>query len=347
MYGMTHLTTRRGLWLLPLVLLTGCDLLVLNPAGDIAAQQGNLIVISTLLMLLIIVPVIILTFVFAWRYRKGNTEARYEPDWDHSTKLELLIWGAPLLIIIVLGVITWVSTHKLDPYRPLERIDAQTPLAADHQPMTVQVVSLDWKWLFIYPEQGIATVNELVTPVDTPIRFKLTSANVMNSFYIPALAGQIYTMAGMETQLNAVINRQGVFDGFSANYSGAGFSHMRFKYHAVSDEEFEAWVKSTRDNADSLDRTSYVELEKPSEREPVRRYGKLDPELFEAIVNRCVVPGTVCMKDMMVADANRIRIDAAVMNMSKNEAAARLALINDEVCSSTPNLMKNEDARAY
>src|SRR5690606_34992074 len=260
MYGMTHLTTRRGLWLLPLVLLTGCDLLVLNPAGDIAAQQGNLIVISTLLMLLIIVPVIILTFVFAWRYRKGNTEARYEPDWDHSTKLELLIWGAPLLIIIMLGVITWVSTHKLDPYRPLERIDAQTPLAADHQPMTVQVVSLDWKWLFIYPEQGIATVNELVTPVYTPIRFKLTSANVMNSFYIPALAGQIYTMAGMETQLNAVINRQGVFDGFSANYSGAGFSHMRFKYHAVSDEEFEAWVKSTRDNADSLDRTSYVEL---------------------------------------------------------------------------------------
>src|SRR5690606_4582616 len=159
---------------------------------------------------------------------------------------------------------------KLDPYRPLERIDAQTPLEADHQPMTVQVVSLDWKWLFIYPELGIATVNELVTPVDTPIRFKLTSSNVMNSFYIPALAGQIYTMAGMETQLKAVINKQGVFDGFSANYSGAGVSHMRFKYHAVSDEEFETWVKSMRENTDSLDRTSYVELEKPSEREPVR-----------------------------------------------------------------------------
>lgn len=344
---MTHLTTRRGLWLLPLILLTGCDLVVLNPAGDIANQQSNLIVISTMLMLLIIVPVIILTFVFAWRYRKGNTEARYEPEWDHSTKLELLIWGAPLLIIIVLGVITWVSTHKLDPYRPLERIDAERPLAANYQPMTVQVVSLDWKWLFIYPEQGIATVNELVTPVGAPIRFKLTSSNMMNSFYIPALAGQIYTMAGMETQLNAVINKQGVFDGFSANYSGAGFSDMGFKYHAVSDEEFEAWVKSTRGNVESLDRTSYVELEKQSEREPVRRYGKLDPELFEAIVNRCVAPGTVCMKDMMMADANRIRIDAAVMNMKKKEVAASLAVVNDEVCGSTPNLMKNEDARAY
>ncbi|MDQ7970409.1 MAG: ubiquinol oxidase subunit II [Oxalicibacterium faecigallinarum] len=346
---MTHLFTRRGLWLLPLVLLlSGCDLVLLNPSGDIAAQQGNLIIVSTLLMLIIIVPVIILTFVFAWRYRKGNTEAKYEPDWDHSTKLELLIWGAPLLIIIILGAITWVSTHKLDPYRPLDRIDASRPLPADHQPMTVQVVAMDWKWLFIYPEQGIATVNELVTPIDTPIRFKITASTVMNSFFIPAMAGQIYAMAGMETTLNAVMNKPGTYEGFSANYSGAGFSHMRFKYHAVSDEEFAAWVQKTKaENAESMDRTNYVELEKPSEREPVRRYGKLDAELFEAIVNRCVEPGTVCMKDMMAADANRLRVDVLARNLSKNEAAARLALINSEVCSSTPNLMKNEDARAY
>lgn len=323
-------------------------MVVLNPSGDIAAQQAHLIIVSTLLMLVIIVPVIILTFVFAWRYRQGNTEARYEPDWDHSTKLELLIWGAPLLIIIILGAITWVSTHKLDPYRPLDRIDAERALAPDHEPMIVQVVALDWKWLFIYPEQGIATVNELVTPVDTPIRFQITSSSAMNSFFIPAMAGQIYAMGGMQTTLNAVMNKPGTYEGFSANYSGAGFSHMRFKYHAVSDEEFAAFVQKTKaEHADSLDRTSYVELEKPSEREPVRRYGKLDKEVFDAVVNRCVEPGTVCMKDMMAADANRLRIDALARNMSKTEAAARLALINDEVCTSTPNLVKSDDARAY
>ncbi|HEX5538629.1 MAG TPA: cytochrome ubiquinol oxidase subunit II, partial [Methylophilaceae bacterium] len=148
--------------------------MVLNPAGDVAAQQGHLIVVSTLLMLLIIVPVIVLIIFFAWRYRKSNTAAKYEPDWDHSTQLELVIWGAPLLIIIALGLLTWISTHVLDPYRPLERLDANRPIAAATKPLTVEVVALDWKWLFIYPEQGIATVNELATPVDVPIRFKIT-----------------------------------------------------------------------------------------------------------------------------------------------------------------------------
>ncbi|MGN6704161.1 MAG: ubiquinol oxidase subunit II, partial [Burkholderiaceae bacterium] len=171
--------------------LAGCDTIVLNPAGDVAARQGHLIVASTLLMLLIIVPVIVLTLVFAWRYRKGNTKAPYTPDWDHSTHLELVIWGAPLLIIIALGLLTWISTHILDPYRPLQRLDANRPVAAGVEPLTVDVVALDWKWLFIYPDQGIATVNELVTPVDVPVRFKITASDVMNSFYIPALAGQI------------------------------------------------------------------------------------------------------------------------------------------------------------
>src|SRR5450830_362064 len=206
---MFSLKVRHGLALLPLTLLAGCNTVVLNPSGDIAIQQGNLIVISTLLMLLIIVPVIALTLLFAWRYRKNNTAAKYEPDWDHSTKLELIIWGAPLLIIIVLGLITWVSTHKLDPYRPLDRLDENRPIPAGTKVLEVQVVSLDWKWLFIYPEQGIATVNELVTPIDTPIRFKMTSSTVMNTFYIPTLAGMIYTMPGMETTLNAVLNKTG------------------------------------------------------------------------------------------------------------------------------------------
>ena len=189
--------------LLPLTLLAGCDWVVLNPSGDIASQQGQLIVVSTLLMLLIIVPVIALTILFAWRYRKSNTEAKYEPDWDHSTQLELVIWGAPLLIIIALGLITWISTHKLDPYRPLDRLDANRPISAAAEPLTIEVVALDWKWLFIYPEQGIATINELATPVDVPIRFKITASTVMNSFYIPASSTFriITTAASINTRL--------------------------------------------------------------------------------------------------------------------------------------------------
>ncbi len=161
---------RRGLFLAPLLWLAGCNTVVLNPSGDIAAQQAHLVVVSTLLMLLIIVPVMFLICLFAWRYRKSNTSAEYQPDWDHSTKLELLIWGAPLLIIIVLGLITWIYTHLLDPYRPLSRIDENRPVAVGVKPLEVQVVAMDWKWMFIYPEQGIATVNELVTPIDVPVR---------------------------------------------------------------------------------------------------------------------------------------------------------------------------------
>ncbi|MDB5769720.1 MAG: cyoA [Burkholderia sp.] len=310
---------RRGLFLLPFSLLAGCNTVVLNPSGDIAAQQGQLVIISTALMLLIIVPVIALVFIFAWRYRKNNTTAKYEPDWDHSTKLELLIWGAPLLIIIVLGLITWISTHKLDPYRPLERLDANRPISADTKPLVVQVVALDWKWLFIYPEQGIATVNELVTPVDVPVRFSLTASTVMNSFYIPALAGQIYAMPGMSTTLNAVINKPGEYEGFSANYSGAGFSHMRFKYHGVSAADFDSWVQRTKAGGGTLERADYLALEEPTEREPVRRYGAVAPNMYDAIVNRCVAEGTVCMKEIMHADANRTRTAISNKELQKDE----------------------------
>jgi cytochrome o ubiquinol oxidase subunit 2 len=292
----------------------------MNPSGDIAAQQAHLVLVSTLLMLLIIVPVIFLTLFFAWRYRKSNTSARYEPDWDHSTQLELIIWGAPLLIIIVLGLLTWISTHLLDPYRSLQRIDAQRPLAADAKPLEVQVVALDWKWLFIYPEQGIATVNELATPVDVPVRFKITASSYMNSFYIPALAGQIYAMPGMQTQLNAVINKPGEYEGFSANYSGAGFSHMRFKYYGMSDADFSAWVKKVKAGGE-LSRDGYLTLEKPSERDPVRYYGKVTPpNLFDSILNRCVAEGTVCMDKMMSADSGRNQSVIAAKNLKASEA---------------------------
>jgi cytochrome o ubiquinol oxidase subunit 2 len=296
---------RRGLLALPFVLLAGCNTVVLNPSGDIADQQAHLIIVSTLLMLLIIVPVIALVVFFAWRYRKGNTAAKYDPDWDHSTQLELVIWGAPLLIIIALGLITWISTHKLDPYRPLDRIDDNRPISQSAEPLTIEVVALDWKWLFIYPEQGIATVNELATPIDVPIRFKITASSVMNSFFIPALAGQIYAMPGMETQLNAVLNAPGEFDGFSANYSGAGFSHMRFKYHGMDVNDFDRWVAEAKSNGETLDRATYLQLEKPSEREPVRHFATVAPDLYSAILNRCVAPGTPCMNKTMAEDMKR------------------------------------------
>ena len=275
----------RGLISLPLLaVLAGCDAVVLKPAGDIAVQQRDLIIASTVLMLLVIVPVIILTLVFAWRYRQSNRDAQYEPEWSHSTQLELVIWSVPLLIIIALGALTWIGTHTLDPYRPIERLDASRTLADDTKTLQVQVVALDWKWLFIYPEYGVASVNELAAPVDVPIHFYITASSVMNSFFIPALAGQIYAMPGMETQLHAVINRAGDYEGFSANYSGAGFSDMHFRFAALASADFDAWIAALKQDGRTLDRSGYEQLAKPSTREPVRHYAQVAPGLYHDIV---------------------------------------------------------------
>ena len=259
------------------------------------------------LMLLIIVPVLALIVLFAWRYRATNTDARYEPDWDHSTALELVIWGFPLLIIICLGALTWMGTHLLDPYRPLDRIKEGQPVsmnaAAGVQPLVVDVVALDWKWLFIYPQYGVASVNDLAAPVDRPIDFHITASSVMNSFAIPALSGQIYAMPAMETRLHAVINTAGDYQGFSANYSGAGFSGMRFRFHGVSQAGFDAWVAKARAGGGQLGRGDYLDLEKPSENVPVRTYANVDPALFGAVLNLCVDPGKMCQNQMMAVDA--------------------------------------------
>lgn len=293
-------------------------MVVLNPSGDIAAQQRDLILLATALMLLIIVPVIALTLHFAWKYRASNpaTVAAYAPDWHHSTRLEILVWGAPLAIILVLGAVTWVTSHTLDPYRPLDRLGPHRPIPADTRPLEVEVVALDWKWLFIYPEQGVATVNELAAPIDRPIHFKITASSVMNSFYVPTLAGQIYAMPGMQTQLNAVINKPGVYEGLSSNYSGAGFSGMHFQFKGLSPADFDRWVAQAKASKPSLTRADYLALAQPSGDEPVRRYASVDPTLFLSVVNRCAAPGQVC-KDQMkspmpsspmaVAMASRIR----------------------------------------
>ncbi|PXA97929.1 ubiquinol oxidase subunit II [Nostoc sp. 3335mG] len=306
----THRPIRRlarlSLALLSLPLIGGCShLVVLDPAGDVARQQGNLVLASTGLMLLIIIPVMALTVLFAWRYRAANKEARYEPEWDHSTQLELVIWAAPLLIIICLGALTWVGTHLLDPYRPLARTAPGKALAANDKPLEIQVVALDWKWLFIYPEQGVATVNELALPVDRQVRFRISSSSVMNSFYVPALAGQIYAMPGMETKLHAVLNNPGEYQGLSSNYSGAGFSHMRFKVTGLPADQFDAWVAGTKaqPQGGTLDRAGYLQLERPSEKEPARRFASVEPGLFDMVVNMCVDPRKMCMNEMMGIDA--------------------------------------------
>ena len=302
-----------------MALLSGCDTVVMSPSGDIAAQQAKLIVWATILMLIVVVPVIVLTLLFAWRYRASNKEATYTPDWDHSTNLELVIWAAPLAIIIALGALTWVSTHQLDPYRPLDRIDEGRPVPEGVEPLIVEVVAMDWKWLFFYPEQGIAVVNQLAAPVDRPIKFKITATTMMNSFYIPALAGQIYAMGGMETQLHAVINEAGSYDGFSANYSGAGFNGMRFKFLGMPEIEFDEWVSKVKTDGDVLSRSVYTELAEPSEYNPVQYYREVAPELYDAILNRCVEPGTLCMKDMMKHHGNH-KSDAAAPDSANSTA---------------------------
>jgi cytochrome o ubiquinol oxidase subunit II len=294
----------RLLALLPLAAaLGGCNFIVLAPAGDIAAQQRDLVIISTVLMLLIVVPVMALTVLFAWRYRQSNKSARYEPEWDHSTKLELVIWSAPLLIIVCLGALTWMGTHLLDPYRSLGRIASDRPVDQAKAPLEVDVVALDWKWLFIYPDYGIATVNELAAPVDRPIDFRITASTVMNSLYIPALAGQIYAMPGMETKLHAVVNHAGTYKGFSANYSGAGFSGMHFAFQGLDDKGFDDWIAKAKTAGGTLGRSEYLKLERPSQNEPVRRYASVDGDLYRVILNMCVEAGKMCMNEMMAIDA--------------------------------------------
>ena len=288
--------------MVPLALLAGCNKAVLNPAGDVALQQRDIIYISTALMLLIIVPVMALIVVFAWRYRAGNKDATYDPSFHHSTSLELVIWSAPLAIIICLGALTWWSTHLLDPFRPLNRVSATKAIDKSVRPLTVQVVSLDWKWLFIYPEQGVATVNELVLPVDRPVRFDLTSTNMMNTFYAPTMAGMIYVMPGMRSTLHAVLNRPGTFDGLSANYSGAGFSNMRFKLYGVDAGGFDAWVARVKASPRALDTRTFLALERPSEKVPAMYFASAEAGLFDRAYQRCVRPGTTCMGEIMRHD---------------------------------------------
>lgn len=272
---------RAGRWfglaaLLPL--LTGCrNLELFNPMGSIAEQEMQLILVCTGLMLLVVIPVIILTLYFAWHYRESNKKATYAPNWSHSTAIEVVVWTIPCLIVVVLGVLIWKSTHALDPYRPIE---------SDTPALRVEVVSLNWKWLFIYPDHNVATVNELVMPVDTPVAFKLTSESMMNAFFVPQLGSMVYTMPAMQTRLHLIGHTPGTYAGMSSAYSGSGFSDMKFDARVVTAADFDQWLAQSRGTAVHLDQARLAELEKPTHGAPIQRFASVDAGLFDSILRR-------------------------------------------------------------
>lgn len=265
---------------------------VFNPQGVIAVAERNLIVTALSLMLIVVIPVFILLGTFVWRYRAGNTKAKYTPDWHSNVALEIIWWSIPSAIIITLAIITWNSTHALDPFKPLD---------SNVKPVTIEVVALDWKWLFIYPEQGIATVNFIEIPKNTPINFKITADAPMNSFWIPELGGQIYAMPGMSSQLHLMAGGEGSYAGSSANFSGNGFSGMKFTVKATSPEEFDQWVKTVRLSPASLTLSEYNELARQSENNPVAYYASVDSGLYGTIIKKFMAPVATSTPEMMSA----------------------------------------------
>jgi cytochrome o ubiquinol oxidase subunit 2 len=258
------------------LLLSGCNRGILDPVGPVAAAEKQILINSTAIMLAIIIPTMIATIAVAFWFRRGNAKAEYRPDWEYSGAIEMVVWAIPILTIALLGGIAWIGSHQLDPSRPLE---------SKAKPINVEVVSLDWKWLFIYPEQGIATVNQLVVPAGTPINFRLTSATVWNVFFVPQMGTMIYTMPRMATRLNLEADRQGVFPGRSAHFSGDGFPGMEFNVNSVTPQQFAAWVASARGSGGVLDGQSYAQLAKPSSYVKPMTYSNVAPGLFDSIVS--------------------------------------------------------------
>lgn len=264
-----------------LALLTGaCDLkqaAVLDPKGPIALAERNLLFDAFYVMMIVIVPIIILTLWFAWRYRASNTKAVYAPTWANSVRIDALTWLIPAVIVIAVAVLLWRSTHRLDPYRPLE---------SKEPPFDVQVVAQDWKWLFIYPEQGVAVVNQLVFPAGRPVSLRITSDTVMNSFYVPQLAGQIYAMAGMQTRLQMLADQPGKFVGRNSQYSGGGYSDQHFEVLAMAPADFDAWVARAKQGGARLDAATYPALAAKSRANPITYYSAVEPKLFDSIIDK-------------------------------------------------------------
>ena len=262
--------------------LAGCHAAVLDPRGLVGIAEKTILIDSLAIMLAIVVPTIAATFAFAWWFRASNSRARRLPDFTYSGQLELIVWAIPVLVIGLLGGVAWIGSHELDPAQKL---------VSDAKPLEVQGVSLDWKWLFIYPNERVASVNRLVVPAGVPVHFSLTSGSVMNAFFIPQLGSMIYTMNGMTTQLNLQADAPGDFLGLSSHYSGDGFPDMHFAVQAVPADRFAAWVESTRGAGPTLDAASYAELAKQSINVAPFTYGAADPAMFQQIVAQALPPG--------------------------------------------------------
>lgn len=271
-----------------ITLLSGCKMAILDPKGIIAADEKHLFIFAMLLMLVIVIPVIVLTFVIAWRYRASNTKAKYSPEFTHSTWLEITCWTVPCIIIAILATITWTSSHKLDPYRPLD---------VKGKPIIIQAVALDWKWLFIYPKEKIATVNYVQIPVNVPVRFLITSDAPMNSFEIPQLAGQIYAMTGMHTKLNLMASKVGSYTGLSTNFSGDGFSNMHFVVKVTSKKQYTNWVHHVQKTPVHLTLKKYNKLVKPSENDPRSYFSAPAHDLFNTIMMKYMGPDMPMMNN--------------------------------------------------
>jgi cytochrome o ubiquinol oxidase subunit II len=279
--------------LIATALLGGCSEGVLTPKGPIAAAERLIMLNSTAIMLAIVIPTIFATLGTAFWFRASNSRARYMPNFEYSGRLELLVWSIPVMTVFLVGGVTWLSAYDLDPPKPI---------ASAVKPVRVQVVSLDWKWLFIYPDEGVASVNHLTLPTETPISFELTSAGVMNSFFVPQLAGQIYTMPGMVSRLNLQADEIGTYRGMSANYSGAGFSDMVFYVDAVPAEKFAQWMVATHTSGPVLDAQTYADLARPSQAVAPFTYRTVAPDLFNRIASSVSVPQQVSRSDSVTTE---------------------------------------------
>jgi cytochrome o ubiquinol oxidase subunit 2 len=254
---------------------------ILDPQGPIGAADKTILIDSLAIMLAIVLPTIVAVFGFAYWFRASNAKASYQPHWAYSGRIELVVWSIPTLTIILLGGVAWIGAHQLDPAKAVE---------GSGKPLTIQAVSLDWKWLFIYPDQEVATINTLTVPADVPLRFELTSSSVMNVFFIPQFGSMIYTMNGMATQLNLRADKPGTFGGLSAHFSGDGFPDMHFDVHVVPSEQFSKWAQEASRADKSLDEASYGEIAKPSMKSAPAIYRLADPNLFHSIVTQKLPP---------------------------------------------------------
>jgi len=252
-------------------------MLLFNPKGPIGDAERFVIIAAIVLMLIVVIPVFVMVLWFPWKYRASNVKATYAPKWCYSAKIDLVIWLIPLLIVMALGILTWRETHRLNPYKPIN---------PDITPIRIEAVSLDWKWLFIYPDHNVAAVNQLIFPAKVPLSFRITSDTVMTSFFIPQLGSQIYAMAGMQTRLHLMADEPGTYAGQNQQFSGRGFSDMSFQAIAVTREDFEAWVQKAKQSPDSLDLSQFKKLEEPSIGHPVTYFSPVKTDLFDAIIHK-------------------------------------------------------------